>query len=167
MDMPLPQSLEVVSGFAEAERHVYRMVVGKSGRAWFYPSELHNAADYIYVTDSEDWDKAGRGFGGATVELQLDNGTRFSLKGGWHSNDEAFYEDTGVDIREKHLTFVIIAKQRAEGMMQDVVYYDESPQVGFFNRGERTALEMATKLDEPLYYFSRSAGGSISARVYP
>jgi hypothetical protein len=167
MNMPLPQSLEVISGFAEAERYEYVKVVGKSGRAWFYPSELDNCADYIYCTDSADWNKAGSGFGGASIPLQMRDGTRFELKGGWHSNDEAFLEDTGIDIRDKHMTFVIVAKDRADGAMIDVVYYDEAPQIGLFNRAEKTALNMAKEINEPLYYFSRSAGGSISARVYP
>jgi len=166
-NMVLPQSLEVVSGFAEAEQHEYRMNKGKSGRAWFYAVNLDNSGDYIYCTDSANWDQPGQGFGGATIELQLDNGKRFSLRGGWHSNDEALLEDTGVDLRQLHRTFVIISRGREDGMMVDVVYHDEQPKVGYFNRGERLALEMARSMKEPLYYFARSAGGSISAKVYP
>lgn len=115
----------MTSGQAEAVSRKYIMYVGKSGWAWFV-ADQEAKADNIYCTNSENWDVAGNGFGGSTLFLEVINweenklkSENFALRGGWHSNADALFDDTGVDVRNEHLTFgaISLTKDRKSGSM--------------------------------------------------
>ena len=99
---------------------IYCMAVGESGNAWFYPINIENPGDEILVTDSNDWDKPGEGFGGSTLKLKVDNGEWFMLKGGWHSNSHSLLYDTGIDLTHKHLTHGCLSEVDRTLVWEDV-----------------------------------------------
>ena len=84
----------------------FQLIIGRSGIGWIIPVDVPNRADYIYCTNSEDWESAGEGFGGSTLNFILENGDVFLLHGGWHSNSSSLYTDTGVDIGNEHFTHI-------------------------------------------------------------
>src|SRR5438477_12887967 len=129
---PLPVEFPVTIASAEAEKHTYETHVGKSGIKWYVTNDVDNQADHIYCTDSDDWDMVGQGFGGRSILMTLSDGTEEELHGGWHSNAEAFFQDTAIDIRDRHRTFVVIAQRRDAEYLYDVVYADKEPQVTEF-----------------------------------
>lgn len=105
------------------------------------------------------------------MEFHLEDDCIIELQGPWHSNAEALFNDTGVDIKDKHLTFVVIGKG-LEGDLRnmkitDVVYKDEKPTVGDFCRGERLAMKLAKEMNMVLFCYSESDGGSSCGPVYP
>lgn len=155
----------MVSGFSVATSNKYTFAVGRSGRTWLI-ADTPNPADHIYVSDPRS-----QGFGGATLTFELINGERISLKGPWHSNSESLYSDTGIDVREQHLTFVVVSKRRVyhNGIttMCDVLYQDERPTVGAFKRGESIARAFADELGVPVICYSQSDGGSSIGPVSP
>lgn len=102
------KAVDKVSGRGEAVSRVYRLVKGESRHVWLYPANEKNPADHIYMTNNPENTTSNeqlfQGFGGATLPMPLENGKTYMLHGGWHSNSEALFKDTGVDLREKHLT---------------------------------------------------------------
>ena len=157
-----------ICGSAEAEQRVFNMYVGKSGRRWLV-ADQENAGENIYVEGGPNSD----GFGGRTLEFQLKDGAIISLKGPWHSNCDSLFNDTGVDVRNQYYTFGIISlgKRYTENYLseifEDVLFYDESPVLGDFNRIENLAKEFAYKLNRRVYYAQRTRGGGSSQWIDP
>lgn len=153
--------MQMICASAEAESHQYEVAVGKDGRRW-----LHNGTgDNIY----HEGEPGSQGFGGRTLTFELKDGTKLELKGPWHSNSDALFADTGVDLRAMHKTFTVVARGReypkghgwdAGPTMIDVVWRDEEPTYGTFNRGEEKAQELADQLGEKLFYYTRTSGGA-------
>lgn len=166
-EWPIPMEFPVQIAAAEVQKHRYYSVVGSSGCKFYIPHEEDNPADNILCTEFADWDKPGNGFSGRTLTLAMHDGTTEDLKGGWHSNAEGLLQETGIDIRDKHKTFAIVAHRRDAENFYDVLYVDEKPVIGNFTRGEEIASELAKKLGTPLVCFSRSHAGAVIGMVYP
>jgi len=105
----------------------------------------------------------------------LEDGTTEKLRGPWHTNSDALYENTGVDLRDKHLTFVVIGKGRKThrtrrgwvDKITEVLYQDDKPIVGEFDRGKKLAQSMVNKLKQTVYCYTRSQGGSSNSPIKP
>lgn len=164
-------------GQSEAASRKYKKIQGKS-RYW-YVAIQENEADNIYVTPDVRETKPGykgfQGFGGATIPFELEDGTIDQVMGPWHSNSTALFLDTGYDIRDKHLTFGVIARDcgqnpknpYGQGIMIDVIWMDEKPTVGKFERVSEIAQDIANKEGKPVICYSRSTGGSSRGPVKP
>lgn len=144
-------------GSAEAESRKYRRIEGSRGCVWLVAIQP-NAGDNVYFHDPKD--TKSDGFAGRTLQFPLEDGTVYSAKGPWHTNCDALFKDTGVDIRNQHQTFVVLAKERdyknMRSIMKDVVYMDDAPVIGDFDRWK----ELAKQHPEAVYYYSKSSGGS-------
>lgn len=158
MDYTIKRS-GMICGSAEAEERVYQKVVGKNG-VWLIAVQP-NAADNVYLHDPEDTDS--HGFAGRTIKFPLKDGSTYKAKGPWHSNSNALFIDTGVDVRDQHETFVVLSKGRKttgppryEMLLTDVVYIDDKPTLGKLNRDE----ELAEKFPEAKFSYSESRSGS-------
>lgn len=154
-------------GQSEAISRKYHKHVGKSGNIWLVADQEDAGAD-IYVTNNPQnttsRNQAFEGFGGATLSMPLVDGTTFELRGGWHSNSDALFNDTGVDVRDKIFTFVVLSKgldfdKKSYGrILTDVVYQDEKPTLGNFYRYK----DLIKQYPEANFYYSESKGGSSS-----
>lgn len=151
------------SGQGEAVSHRYHKYIGKSGNTWLV-ADTETAAENVYVTDSPRND-GKQGFGGAALPMPCVDGTTFVLKGGWHSNADALFEDTGVDVRDKYRTLVVLALERdstEDGtfrtIFRQIVYRDAAPVLGSYHRDK---LLMA-QYPEANYCYHASKGGSSS-----
>jgi hypothetical protein len=151
------------SGQGDAVSHRYHKHVGKSGNTWLV-ADTEAAADNIYVTDSPRND-GKEGFGGALLNMPCTDGTVFPLKGGWHTNADALYADTGVDVRGKYRTFVVLSRARAttedgtyRTIFRDIVYRDAEPTLGIYGRDK----ELMALYPEANYCYHASKGGSSS-----
>jgi hypothetical protein len=159
-------------GQSEAESRKYHLYVGKSGNTWLVAVQ-EAAAEEVYRTNTPA-NTGGEGFGGRTLEMLLADGGVFHLRGGWHSNADGLFDDTGIDVRDKHRTFVVLSKERdftKDGtyrtIMRDVVYRDEKPVLGRFDRHK----ELEQRFPEAVFCYSQSKGGSscgmINKKVKP
>lgn len=141
---------------------IYLMVVGKSGNAWFYPSNIPNPGDEIKVTDSNNWSVAGEGFGGSTLMLNLVGGNKFPLMGGWHSNSHTLLVDTGVDLTHKHLTHGCLSEVDGTPVWEDVGWV-----VGEFDRVVNCCWDIVERSGVPLRCEVQTMGGGSSRVIYP
>jgi len=91
----------------EAEQRRYKKIIGKDGHIYLYAIQ-DNPADNIYVSGGKNSD----GFGGRTLSFTLEDGTVEELRGPWHTNSDDLFVHTGIDLRAKYLTFVVIGKGR-------------------------------------------------------
>lgn len=169
-----PQGM--ICGRSEAASRKYKKIIGKS-RVWYIAIQ-ENEADNVYVAphtseNAPDY-KGFRGFGGAIIPFELEDGTIDNVQGPWHSNSDALFEDTGYDIRNKYLTFGVISRAIENNtsnlysvIMKDVIYKDEKPIIGSFNRIEDLAQEIADKEGKIVYYYSQGQGGSIRSHKKP
>lgn len=153
----------IFSGQHEAQIRKYHLYNGRGGRIWLV-SDQPNAADNVYVSNKNN--NPGKGFGGARLTMLLVDGGEFVLNGGWHSNADSLYTDTGIDVRDTCLTRVIIGKNRTSDphyitIITDVLYFEHIPHLGIFNRKDALCEEAMTRfnLDNVIYY-SKSKGGS-------
>lgn len=169
------QRQPMICGSAEAESRRYNKYVGKSGRIWLV-ADQEDAANNIYISASPEQLESGyrgfQGFGGSTLTFQLIDGSEIKLKGPWHSNSQALFEDTGIDVRDRHYTYVVISRDRKSGehyesIMVDVLYRDEAPQLGSFHRGDELAREWAREIGAPVFCYSQSKGGSSCGQIKP
>ncbi len=151
----------MISGQGEVQRMTFNKYFGDNGRTW-YVGDTEEAANHVYV---DTHDPRSRGFGGSTLEFKLVDGTIDRVKGPWHSNADALYEETGVDVRDKHFTFIVISRTRdyidGKTIMVDVIYQDDVPMLGNFYRGHYVAQALMKKLGlTEVSLYSQSQGGS-------
>lgn len=150
----------MICGSAEAEDREYTAIEGESGRIWLV-ADQPNAADNVYVSDPCP---KSQGFAGRILTFKLKDGF-IRLQGPWHSNSDSLLADTGLDIRDQHLTFVVISKEREmgehfEAIMKGILYIDPEPMLGSFKRGELAAKRFANSTGQPVWCYSESQGGS-------
>jgi len=159
----------------EKEKLIYRKVIGKT-KTWVYPINALSPASRVHCSANPRENEPGyqgfRGYGGSTLTFILEDGSQERMTGPWHTTAEALYEDTGVDIRNQYLTYVIVAKKRKldekyRTIYEDVVYQDKKPKIGKFHRGNFIAMKLAKKLKRKLYLFRQSMGGAMDSPVYP
>lgn len=146
----------MISGQGEAQSKQYKIALGKTGRIWLY-----STGDNIYVQGGPNSD----GFGGAILEFKLENGCdSVKMKGTWHSNSEALFTDTNVDLQEQHLTFGVIGLERdwnkGQAVIRDLIWFDKEPTYGSFDRVTNLAKKMANDLGKKVCYHKQSIGGS-------
>ena len=87
----------------DIEKEVFVRYIGKGGRIWLVG--VTEPSNNIYV----DGCPGSQGFGGSTLTFKMVDGSEVQLKGPWHSNSEALFYETGVDVRGLHKTFVVIS----------------------------------------------------------
>lgn len=157
-------------GSAIAESHQLVKLKGKT-RWWFYDPACDSPASSIYCSNSLDPNVGGEGFGGRTITLHITDGSTFALKGGWHTNPDSMFEDTGVDIRKLSRTFVVLATGRrhdpnAPSCFRDVytgvIYRD--PDGGLLGYHDRYK-ELLELFPQATCYFSKSEGGSCGSAI--
>lgn len=153
------------SARSEAESRGYKLITGKSGRRWLYNDEIVDAGDAIYVEGGPN----SRGFGGSTLAFPLLAGGTLSLKGPWHSNSNALFADTGVDLRNRRLVWGCIGRRREyhndQSATCDLLWFDREPIEGPLDRVEQLAARMSDERGEALYYFWMTRGCSTSGSV--
>jgi hypothetical protein len=159
------------SGQEEAIQRRYKMYKGKSGLIWLV-ADQKNAAENVYVTNNPEntsnKDSRWAGFGGASLRMPLVGGGEFILNGGWHSNSDALFNDTGVDVRDTYTTFVVLSKildftndGTYRRIFRDIVYKDEKPTLGRYDRYK----DLIKQYPEAKFYYMASRGGGSSGPV--
>lgn len=142
---------------------IYDVEVGKSGRGWLIPNNIPNKADMLHVTAYPDWDRVGEGYAGGTLIFHTSAG-EFKLHGGWHSNPDGLFHDTGIDVRGTTLTRGVIAKvcvASYPNYTMDEFLLDENEWVlGTFNRVKDLAKDYADTLNIPVFSYMQSLGGA-------
>lgn len=165
----LDKPYRMISGQGDQAKHVYKQ--SPDGR-WFYPANSDEPGAYIY---HDPRDPKSQGFAGSTLTFELEDGTKVPVKGPWHSNSDALFQHTGIDLRAKHKTWGLVARVRdyiksnnlSNYCFKDVFHLDEQPIVGEYDRINKIAQDMANKLGETVYYYSESRGGSGCGPVNP
>lgn len=150
-------------GKDEVKKRVFKKVETHS-KVWYIPIQ-DNAADDIHVCIKNENKIGGfRGYGGATLQFLMEDGTVDDVNGPWHSNSDSLYRDTGIDLRDKTATFGVIGKGKTyEGnytYIEDVVHKDDDWTLGSFYRIENLAQTFADNIGQRTYFYSQSTGGS-------
>jgi hypothetical protein len=149
----------------------YKKLIGKRG-TWYIAIQ-QNAADNIYFSGNSANDSLGfKGFGGAALSFELEDGTIERVTGPWHSNANSLLEDTGYDITDQYYTQGIVAKQRIYDYLNgdeyiDVLHYDEEPILGNYERIKSIAQVLEDHHKCRMYYAIKSNGGGSSCQVDP
>lgn len=162
----------MISGMAEAAKHIYRKVACTNGRKgwWLYPVNSETPGENVYY---DPLDPSSQGFAGSTLSFTLEDGTIHKAKGPWHSNTDALFSDTGVDLRDTHRTWGVVAKRRValprrpgtaygdEYRFEEVLHGDgDGGVIGAFSRLHDLARKYAQELGVPVAYYAGSRGGS-------
>lgn len=150
-------------------RYIYRVVNGHSGNTWLVPTYCAWPGEYIHV---DQHDPHSQGYGGGILDFPLEDGTVYSVKGPWHSNSEALYEDTGVDLRDTHRTYGCVAlevryDQTGNGIFTKLIHVDREPVVGSYDRINDIAQMEANRRNHPIAMCLISSGGGQMGWEYP
>lgn len=163
-----PMRQGMVSGYDKAISRKYNIYTGKSGDRWLV-ADQENPGDNIYVEGGPN----SQGFGGARLTFMLKDDTKLELIGPWHSNSTALFMDTGIDVRDKHLTYGIIADTREPGpkggfewYYSGIIHLDEAPTVGYYDRIERIANAWSREHQKSCYYCFLSRGGGSASSTH-
>lgn len=155
-----PPPYSQFSASHKAQQQIYQKVQSKTGRTtWYVPTDT-DRYDWSIQVDAHDPDS--QGYAGRTLEFRLDNGTTTKVKGPWQSNADALFSVTGIDLRDKFWSLVVLSKaiENINGIRTfiDVVYKDDKPVQGSFFRYR----ELIKKHPEAKYYYSATRGGASS-----
>lgn len=172
-------SMIYAQGMAQEHGRKYFLYFGKTKingqrRRWLVSATDEDCGNYIYVEGGP----GSQGFGGACLRFQLAPCGYIELVGPWHSNSSSLFMDTGIDVRDKYLTFGVIARRRAlkdvpdnqdrrAEYLEDIVYFDEKPTLGHHERVRDIAQRMANEMQERLFAYNECIGGSSHGAVYP
>jgi hypothetical protein len=160
---PFRQKYLQVSGLSEQAARRYRYVKGQRND-WCY-ADVPNAGDLVYCNGGP----GSRGFAGRTLKFGLVDGGSVEFQGPWHSNPNALYKDTGVDLRDKHATWCCIGRARPSDGIDGIVWMDSEVQIGPFNRPEveERARLLAIEHDCVMFFHKETSGGSSNHGVFP
>lgn len=157
-----PQRQAMFSAQAEAAKRTYKVLVGKSGDLWLVARQ-ENEGDHVYVSDPR---KGSQGFGGATMTFDIAGGNSVVLQGGWKCNSDLLYRETGYDVRDKHLSQVVVARNRTyengRPVFTDILHFEPRMQLGVFDRGKEIAKRLANERGERVLVYVETLGGSSS-----
>jgi len=160
---------EQVNASAEAETKVYKAVPSNlTNKVWLVP--LNESPGNIYCDPK---DSNSNGFGGSILKFQLEDGTIHEAKGPWHSNPDSLFEHTGIDLRNYHMTFGVIADKiecnykTMEYTATGIYYKDEQLTIGKHSRIKDLSKYYANLLGKRISYFAKSEGGSCLAWADP
>lgn len=150
---------EVMATIKGEDPEFYRKVQ-KGPFTWFVPNNGNPSKINWHNPRDEN------GYGGSVVKFPLEDGSICDVKGPWCRTADTLFEVTGIDLRNNHLTFGIIALERQsvkhKGMTNDykgVLYVDEDETVGDFDRIPKLAQKMANERGENVVYQVITAGG--------
>ena len=143
---------------------------------YYVPCNIENIADNIHYddnpsnlpTDNYKGYKGFRGYGGREIPFKLEDGTIKIIKGPWHTNSETLYNDIKLDIRNKHLTIGCLFLDRCKSILNNftnVIYVDEEPVIGDYDRIKNMAIEYSKKYKQTIYYYMKSATGGIESYI--
>lgn len=158
--------MAMICGSHEAEIRAYRKYECKAG-VWL--AAIQDApADNLYFHDPRD--KHSEGFAGRTLRFPLEDGSVYEAKGPWKGNADSMFKDTGVDLRDKYSTFVVIGrgvrfeKGRYESrrIITDVLHMDDGFQIGPFQREQ---LIVKTLPVGEYQYYRETRGGSSAGPI--
>ena len=152
---------------------VWKKIPGKS-RNWYLPIiNGQEVVDGIHCDNGKSKEYS-EGYAGRTATFKLEDGTEDQVQGPWHSNSAAFFEDTGVDMQDKHLTWgVIYTKEIRRDYMtaiidqKDIYHIDEGWTQGKFQRIEELAQKLANTHGLRMFYYAQSSGGSRQFKAEP
>lgn len=139
---------------------------------WLWPSVHDEPGAMIHCGSIMIYSgKKSNGYGGRTLEFPTKNGV-VKIQGPWHSNTDALYSRTGVDLKDKHRTYGVISFTRGmEGnntVLLNILYCDpEGGIVGLFDRINLLAQQMADDNNTVLICYRQSSSGSSEGPVYP
>ncbi len=164
----------MLSASGEAAKFKYFRHDDSKGNVWLV-ADHEDAADNIYV-ELASTRGSSNGFAGRTLDFEMVYGSTLSLQGPWRTSAEALLAATGVDLTSTYRTFCVIAKSRSypaehrgRALFSDVLYIDEAPVRGPFDRPEilEKAEKFADELGHSVYFYKESKGGSSSRTVDP
>lgn len=149
---------------------VHQKLIGKSGATWIIPASGRFRASDIHCRGAKR--EHSEGYYGSILTWTLEDGSACSLQGPWHSNADALYDDTGVDLRQCHQTWCAVSRDMRfmrNGAIEliDPIYADEEVQESSFDRGDQIGQRIADERREPVYLVRESDGGGCYGWVCP
>jgi len=167
VDIEINESISMICASSEAVMCEYNMHKDANGRIWMIPTQKA-AGDNIYC--GYDYDTKSEGFGGQWLTFKVTGEDQtIRLQGPWHSNSNALFQATGINVRNQHLTQVTISRGKINNVMKDVIvdFLDDEPKLGLFDRGTKLAQEFVNFVEYPVCCYIKSSGGSSTCWIYP
>lgn len=170
----MAKTLTIRQRMWQPKPYMGRMVTVRdtNGRLWRLPAcailrnmirSSFSKYDVDIVRWPEDWTEMGSELGvGDCIEVK-DEGGKW-----WASNSVDLFGATGIDLRSQHATYGLVAM---EAELRDgarefrrIVYHDDQPVIGRFDRIQRFAAEYAARHLVDAYYYFESWGGQSGGR---
>ncbi len=136
----------------------------KPGFYWFVRADVENKAEHIIYGNPNSTDS--KGMGGRTIPITCTDGAVIEVQGPWWSNSDALFNATGIDVRNTVLSFVVISRDieyvNHSAILKDVVYKDDEPTIGPWDRHKSVAKDVFEALpsEDKLMIYHRTQGGS-------
>lgn len=132
---------------------VFQKVNGRDG-CW-YIGKTQNSGDWIFF--SSDPFQYGE-TKPSPIKITTEGGVE-EVSSLWRSSSEELFLDTGMDLRDKHLTFGVVSEIREIGdldiKMEEILHADESPVLGTIDRIDSIAQDLANGSGKTLFYIRK------------
>lgn len=145
-------------------------VLGLKHGFYLIPTNIPNPGDYLYWIAENHSNRSGTGM----AHFKLEDGSVVEEAGWWHTNSDALFESTGIDVRDKHMTWTAVLKA-SYGILRpidltrpdNVIVQDAEPTIGTFDREEdlARASEIADEWGHPVFFYKVTSGGSSLSQV--
>lgn len=130
----------------------YEPIQGFSGRWWVYQPKHPCIPDTLNIEAKPQelipGYKGFQGYAGSELRFQCGPGAYIYMKAPWHSNADAFFHDTSIDYRDKHVTIGAVVSYKIDLNDVQVIFEDTAPVTGTYERIHIEARKIQKKLHE-------------------
>ena len=155
----------MICGLSEQASIKYTMTEEPNGLMWMVGANVPDQANYVYCGSPKY--TGSEGFGGRWLTFELVDGKKIKLQGPWHSNADALFDHTGVDVRDRHYTFVVVSRKLKHPLMSEILWIDPMPMLGERNRHKQICENLLERGEEDLFYYNETKGGSVTGPYTP
>jgi len=139
---------------------LFQTTIDNNKILWVYPHNYEFAGDFIFVQKSPNIDAKKTHLVVNTVD-----GKKLAIVEWKHENSNNLFQATGINLKNKHLSYIVIGLDFEIGMkntviIKKVLYKDKEPQSGSLFRGNNISRLIASREKSIVFLYRKTIWGN-------